>query len=275
MKTILVPTDYSDPASNALQYALELARTSNANLILLHAYHLPVLATEYPVLPVSLEELARENNRRIKKLKEKVAGEAKGNIKLESMVRPGFASDVIADVAKEINADLIVMGITGASKTTQVLIGSNTTAVMSKTSTPVLVIPSEARYRAIEKIALACNYNEPVNLPAIMKVEALARFFNAKLLVVDMEKPSVVPAYENAIAGETLGVAFKNIDHVMFYSASEDIAEGLNTFVDDHNCNWLAMIPHKRNILGSLFHKSNTKKLAFHTHVPLLSIHEQ
>lgn len=274
MKTILVPIDYSETANNALQYAVELAIFSRAKITLLHTYHLPVQTTEVPIMLVSPQELEMENVERIKQLEKEIINKTSGKVKVVSIVRTGFATDEIRNVAQEVHADLIVMGVTGAGRVAQALIGSNTTSVMKKTQIPVLVIPKEARYREIKKIVLACNYNEPVDIAAIKKVKAFVKLFNAKLLVVDLEKPVAVPIYENAVAGETLEKAFKNIEHVLFYSSSEDIAEGINAFVDDHNCDWLAMIPHKRSILSELFHKSNTKKMAFHTHIPLLSIHE-
>ena len=273
MKTILVPTDYSETAGNALQYAVELAKFSKAKLILFHAYHVPVPTAETAVMLISPQELEQENIHRIKNLEKQIIKEAAG-IKTECIVRAGFASDAIKEISKEKNADLIVMGITGASKATQLLMGSNATAVMKKVQVPVLVVPNDARYREVEKIVFACSYNEPVNAAALKKVLAFVKLFSAKVLVVDMEKPVVVPVYENAVSGETLEKAFKDIEHVMFYSSAEDMADGVNEFADDHNCDWLVMIPRNHNGLGGLFHKSNTKKMAFHTHIPLLSIHE-
>ena len=274
MKIILVPTDYSETANNALRYAVELAIFSHAKITLLHAYHVPVQTTEIPIVLVSPQELEMENMERIKQLEKEIISKTSGKVKIVSIVRAGFATDEIRNVAQETHADLIVMGIAGAGKVAQALIGSNTTSVMKKTQIPVLVIPKEARYREIKKIVLACNYNEPVDMAAINKIKAFVKLFNVKLLVVDLEKPVATPIYENAIAGETLEKAFNNIEHVLFYSSSEDIAEGINAFVGDHNCDWLAMVPHKRSVLGEFFHKSNTKKMAFHTHIPLLSIHE-
>jgi nucleotide-binding universal stress UspA family protein len=273
MKTILVPTDFSETANNALRYAVELAKFTKAKLILFHAYHVPVPTTETPVMLILPQELEQENIHRIKKLEKQIIESAAG-IKTECIVRAGFASDEIKDIAKEKNVDLIVMGITGASKAAQVLLGSNATAVMKKVEVPVLVVPNDARYREVEKIVLACNYSEPVNAKAVLKVKAFAKLLNAKVLVLDVEKPVPVPMYETEPGGEKLEKLLKGVEHVLFFSPAEDIADGINTFVDDHNCDWLIMIPHKHTGINGLFHKSNTKKMAFHTHIPLLSIHE-
>ncbi len=274
MKTILVPTDYSDVADNALQYAIELAKVSQAQLVLLHAYQIPVPTGEVPILFISPTELEEDNRKRIKMLEKKVSGQTEGKIIVESIVGAGFTSDVITDVIKEKNIDLVVMGITGVGKITQTLIGSHTSELIKKTQTPVLVVPYEARFKEIKKIVLAYNYNDPVNEAAINKLKEFAKLFNAKVLVLDVEKPVAVPMYENTVSGETLEGSLKDIEHVMFFSPAENITDGINAFADEHDCDWLAMIPHKHNFLYRLFNESNTKKMAFHTHIPLLSIHE-
>jgi nucleotide-binding universal stress UspA family protein len=274
MKTILVPTDYSDVANNALQYAVELAKFSNAKIILLHAYQIPIPSGEALTLMVPMQEFEKENSKRIKKLEKKIIAETSGKIKIESFIRTGFVSDEILDVAKEKSVDLIVMGVTGGNKLTETLLGSNTTSVIKQTHTPVLVIPKDARYKEVKKIVLTCNYNEPLNESAIKRFTQFAKLFKAKILVLDVEKPIAIPMYENNVAGEVLEKSLKNVEHVMFYSSSDDMTEEINSFADTHKCDWIAMIPHKHNILNRLFHESNTKKMAFHTHTPLLSIHD-
>src|SRR5256885_651667 len=98
MNTILIPTDYSDTAENALNYAVELAKSSSAKLILMHAYQIPVPTGDVPVMLVSPEELEDANQTRIKKLVERIAGQTEGKIKIESEVRSGFTVEEIIDV---------------------------------------------------------------------------------------------------------------------------------------------------------------------------------
>lgn len=274
MKTILIPTDYSETAGNALQYAIELAKFSSAKIILMHAYQVPVPTGEVPIMMISPKELKEENQKRIKLLEKKVKEQTEGKIKTETVVREGFTIDEITNVIKKKRVDLVVMGIKGAGKVSQTLIGSHTSSLIKKTQAPVLVIPADAKFKEIKKIALAHNYSEIANEKALNKFKKFAKMFNAKVLVVDVEKPSVVPTYENEVSGETLEKSLKDTEHVMFFSSAKNIEDGLNEFAEDHNCDWLAMIPHTHNIFDRVLHKSNTKKMVFHTHIPLLSIHD-
>jgi len=106
------------------------------------------------------------------------------------------------------------------------------------------------------------------------KFKEFVKLFKAKVLVLDVEKPVAVPMHENTSGAESLENSLKDVEHVMFYTSAENITDGINTFADEHNCDWLAMIPRKHNSFSEFFHKSNTKRMAFHTHIPLLSLHD-
>jgi nucleotide-binding universal stress UspA family protein len=273
MKTILLPTDYSEVANNALRYSMELAKYTGAKIVLLHAYHIPVPSTEVPVLYVSGEELEAENKKRIEVLKNEVVGETLGRVAVEAVVRQGFAVDEIISVANEMKADLIAMGVTGAGKK-PVLIGSNTTAVMKRTKVPVLVVPREAHFEKFKKIILACDYNGEIPDRVISRLEDFVRVFNSKVLVLDVLKPLETATYEKAVAGVTLEHQLRDVSHQLFFPAAQEVTEEINSFVDWHKGDLLVMVPHRHTVLQKIFHKSNTKRMAFHTHVPLLSIHD-
>jgi nucleotide-binding universal stress UspA family protein len=274
MKTILVPTDYSDTANNALQYALELAKFSHAKLILLHAYQIPLPTGEIPVMMISPQELEKDSSIRIKKLEKELISKTSGNIKIESVVRAGFVPDEIMDTAKAKNADLIVMGVTGGSKIEEALMGSSAISVIKHTQTPVLVIPKDARFKKIQKIVLSYDYHDEMKETIMKKFKEFVQLFKAKVLVLNVVTPVEVPTYENAVAGSTIENSLKDIEHTLFFPSSDDITDEINAFADAHQCDWLVMVPHKHKLLAGLFHKSNTKRMAFHTHIPLLALHD-
>jgi nucleotide-binding universal stress UspA family protein len=273
MKTILVPTDYSDASRNALHYAMELAKLSKAKILLFHAYQIPLPTGDIPVMLISPAELEKENVDRIKKLEKELAKKYSDEIKVEHMVRAGFVSDEIVASAHEKKADLIVMGIKGESKLSRVLIGSNTVTVIHKSKTPVLAIPEGCKYKKPEKMLLAYDYRIKVSKDILGLLKNFTGLFKAKLLVLDMVKPVEVPVYENAVAGLSIESSLKDIDHSLYFPEGEDLVAEINSFVGNYKADWVVMIPHQHKFLSGLFHKSNTKQMAFHTHVPLLTFH--
>ena len=110
MQSILVPTDFSDNARNALNYAAQLAQKMNASIVLLHAYMLPTPVSEVPYMMVNVEEIQKENEEMARQATEKL--QAQG-IRASYLVRLGFPSDEIELVTEDQPVDLVVMGMRG------------------------------------------------------------------------------------------------------------------------------------------------------------------
>lgn len=273
MQTILFPTDYSDAANNALTYAVNFAKKSGAKLILFHSYHLPVVVSEGQQVPViTYDELENENKKRIAVYKEELIKKY-GVVNIETLVTPGFAVDEISEIAKAKKADLIVMGMKGSGKIEEVLIGSNTTGVVQKTNIPVFIVPEHAGYNEIKNIILACDYNKDVSDDKVVnKLKQFVSFFGAKLLVLNVVQPKADTSYEKAVEGVKMENNLKDISHTLHFPENKNIEEGIQQFIDSHNGDLLIMLPRKHNIIERIFNKSHTKKMAFHSHVPMLAI---
>lgn len=272
-KTILVPIDYSDVANNALKYAAGLAGHLSAKIILLHIYHVPVPTGEIPILIISPQELEKENRQRIKKLEKEVVKLTSGKVKVESIAQEGFAVDEILEVIKEKKINLVVMGITGAGNTKSNLWGSTTTSVMKKSQCPVLVIPKSVKFKKPKKIVLAYDFNGEVTARVKNSVKSLVKALKAEVLVFDMLLPEEIH-YKEALAGMHADNVFTRERHSMNFREGENINLEIAQFADEKSADWLIMIPHKYNFWNSLFHRSNTRQMAFETKVPLLSVHD-
>jgi nucleotide-binding universal stress UspA family protein len=123
-RTVLVPVDFSAHAGAALDLALEIARGSGGKIHLLHAYEVP-LGTIPPygvAVPESLLEQVRDAAaRRLEKAAHKIAA---AGLPCETHVVHGPAADAIAEAARSLGADLIVMGTRGLTGLKHVLLGS-------------------------------------------------------------------------------------------------------------------------------------------------------
>lgn len=272
MKTILIPTDYSEAANNALNYALEIAKLSKAKIVLFHAYHVPVPTGDIPIMMVTPAELEKENVVRIKKLEKEITERYADQLKVEHMVRAGFATDEILSVVKEKKIDLIVMGIAEESKLSRALLGSNAISIIKKTKTPVLVIPQNCRFKKIEKIVFACDYKRTINKQVLDELKKIVTLFKTKLIVLDVMSPEGAKHEKNA-AELSIENALNEMDYSLYCPKGEDVNSEINSFVEKHKADWLVMAPQSYKFLEGVFHKSHTKQVGLHTHIPLLSIH--
>ncbi len=140
--TVVVPLDFSDHATAALDLAIEVTRTTQGKIHLLHAYEVPLGAIPpygVAVPPALLEQVRDAAARRLEKSAQRV--EAAG-VACETHVIHGAPADAIAEVASSTGADLIVMGTRGLTGVKHVLLGSVAERTVRTAPCPVLTIRS-------------------------------------------------------------------------------------------------------------------------------------
>lgn len=138
-KHILVPTDLSEGAEQALEYACELARSFGAVIHLLNVVGIPALGV--PELGVALtgtmiDDLVSESQTALDELARTKCTAQLGRV----VVKAGDARETIRQTAKDLGADLIVMGTHGRRGISRALLGSVTEAVVRTAPCAVLTV---------------------------------------------------------------------------------------------------------------------------------------
>jgi len=136
---ILVPTDFSEYADDALQYAIELAKTLQARLTILHVYDLPSYALGEVSPSVIDDTLQAMETHAQQQIQNALARVLKAGLQGDSVIVEGAPFQAILDTAKNKGADLIVMGTHGRTGLTHILMGSVAEKVVRLASCPVLV----------------------------------------------------------------------------------------------------------------------------------------
>lgn len=272
MQTILVPTDFSKSSENSIRYAAELAELTKARLVLLHVFSVPVPVTDVPFTPLPLEEIAEQWLEDLKKQKDSLL-QKHPHLQVKLVVKPGFVSDEIRQVIGEYKASLIILSSLGNGKTSA-FFGSNTVNMIKKAGCPVIVVPVGATYKKPKNIALACDFSTIVPDSVTTVIKSYVKLFGAKLLIFDVLSPAELVTYEKAASEVNLENSLTEIKHSIYFPTGDDKAEAFKEFVESHKVDMLVMMPHNYTFVQKLFHKSATKHMALHTHIPLLSIHE-
>jgi len=141
--TILVPTDFSDDAKQALEAAVDLAGTLGSRVVLLHAYHLDLPFTAPPIGgPLILPDGFFVEYRNQAKLQVEAAAKeaAAGGCDVTGIAIERPAWEAILDQAKELPADLIVMGTRGLTGLKHLAMGSTAERVVRMADCPVLTV---------------------------------------------------------------------------------------------------------------------------------------
>ena len=129
MKTILVATDFSPAATNAANYAAEMALTINADILLLHVYQPPVGYLEVPIV-VSLENIQVDAENQLNGLKEQLNKKTNNKLRIETEVRVGSLFVELKNVCESVSPYTVIMGSQGTTAAQHLFFGSNTIYAM-------------------------------------------------------------------------------------------------------------------------------------------------
>ena len=276
MKRILFPTDFSDTSKNAFVYAMNLAQSLDAELIVLHVYDLPNLnvgrmANTMQEVYDSIELENFENLKDEIPLLRKMADEhGFSSLKISTVLHKGDLVWSIRETVKKEKIDFLIMGTKGATGLKEVFLGSNTGAVITDTEVPTFGIPEAAKFRPIKNIVFTTRFRTK-DVKALNKVKEIARHLGAEIhcLYIKTDKSDV-----KEVVLEDWKLLYAK-DHIMFHVIeNNNIQKSILDFSTSHDVDMLAMLNHKRGFFEELFKQSMTQQLAYHTQVPLLAIPE-
>lgn len=273
MKSILVPTDFSKCAGNAMQHAMEIARTTGATITVLHVVF-PNEGVDNNVYNVfwSDEYMAE----RIKGLDNWVKRYRRPKqfqkipVKVECLT--GFPVPAICDMADSIDADLIVMGTTGATGLRGVFLGSIAAGVMTKTRRPLLAIPKKAGTLNLKNMVFATDFRWKVDDHTGEVLTDLLNMHKGKLHVLNiLDKPGEHPDKNRE---QTFSYKVGSIPHDFHYVHDRDIAQAISNFIEGTDGGLLVAIAHEHSLLHRLFFDSITRRLAHRINIPMLALHD-
>ena len=270
MKTIVLPTDFSENARNAARYAMELYRSEEVRFVLFYAYGLPARPTEIMMTSVreKLDDAAMEDL--TQELETLLEDAPVTNDSFELKTEFGDVDDALLGYSSQTSPYLIVMGTQGARGIKEVLVGSNTASVISKSKVPVLCIPSDARFDPVSHIMVALDPDSTVELAKLDALRAFAERHKVKLTFLSLQNEGVDPL--NFRQKDEIKAFFSNTPVTFTMMKHNNIEEGIERFIELHKPDWLVTLPGKSTFFDRLFQRSMTRKLALHTHLPLLVI---
>ncbi len=276
MKSILVPTDFSEISRNAASYAIHYAAYYQFDRIVLYnAYQAPVIAE--PTIPaiqvVDFDTLRNISTSGLEQFRSDLLPLAGDAIKIEFLSEFGSLDAGINDICQRVKADLIVMGIAGGSGFEERIIGSTATSVAQHTTTPLFIIPPEATFVALEIIVLACDFKKVEQSTPFTEVRNLLNTTKAKLSILHIEENDKHP---DDVLEQQLILQHELKDYApgFFFIKNSDFVEGIEEYTSANKVDLIITVPKKHGLFERLFRRSHVKHLAFHTTIPLLCIHE-
>ena len=274
MKTILFPTDFSKNAVHASRYAGMMAKLFDANVILLHVYHIPMV----PAYNTSFEvkDAVLQNENEIKQQLQTFATEFRMDSNLASeriiqKVEYGFASEKTIEIANSMKVDMIVMGTKGASNLLDRWLGTHAQDVMAKAECPVFTIPNKASIEFPQRILYAADFKDD-EIHAVQKVLDIAKPLGATCKVIHIHEefePNIGHIVEETI--KELEQNFKGDDVTVQQFHRDDTIEGLETYMKTYEPDILALAIHEKSFLDNIFSSSISEHFIQEAKIPILT----
>lgn len=271
--TILVPTDFSKPSKVAVLYAAQLAKKTGAELAIASVVYGQASSRAMMVsqkLDTEMKNIARSE---MEELTKEVRSKVKGKLEITNHVLSGFpVTQVIQRFVKKKEIDLIVMGTRGATGLQKVLIGSNAAAMIQSSSVPVIIVPHNATFKGFKKIVYTTDLNHMEE--ELATVTDFAKLFNARIEVLHVI-PEAEPTDLNAKQIKSDLIKKMKYEKISFYLSKNDtVPEAIDNFMIDRKADMLIMFTHKLSFFEKLFSTSVTRKLAFHSYIPMLTFNK-
>ncbi|MDC1203814.1 universal stress protein [Salibacteraceae bacterium] len=273
MKKILLPTDFSENAKNAIDYSIALFDASETVFILLNTFYVPYSSTEVIISHDAFRKQSEESlELEIQRIKQQFPN-LKGNI--ESHFAIGEVASVVNSFVQKEGMDYVAMGTKGESGVDSIFVGSAAAAMISTVECSLIIVPENAVYTNPEKILFTTNkelQNDELNLESLNEI---AKKYNSTIHGLYVSETGEDKKLEAAFIRFDLNVQFQDIQHDLKVEVNKDPIEAIEKHMEKYPVDLVALVSTRGSFFHELFHKSVTKKIAMHTHIPMLVMHTE
>lgn len=276
---ILIPTDFSENAFNAIEYAMALFRKENCDFYFLHSYYLPGYSKDnfFSPKPSNMDFEKRKEKAEIKmdKFKSKMEAYEKNDLhEFHYLNEFGSFYDLMQKKTKENDIHLIVMGTRGKTDNKTIILGSNAVNVMEKIRTcPTLAIPSNIQYTEPNEIVLPTSFRTDYKQKEISTLTTIAKLANAPIRVLHVQKRKTM-IEERLKNRDLLNSYLKDSTYTHHTLYNIDLKTAVQAFVQSRQSGMIAFVNKKHNFFGSVFSNPMVRELGMHMNVPLLAMHD-
>ena len=266
MAHILLPTDFSGNALNAAKYAAMLFGTEGNTFTVLNSFMAPHAGAS---VLMSLDDiLGRESREGVEEFAKRLQEDMDlSKSTVEVISEHGDLPGVIARLQEDDpSIDAVVMGTQGATGLKEVLMGSNTADVVRRSTKAVLAVPEKAEHQLPKRILVADDGGR-VDRATVQVMLDIARKGNAEIHLVRVKT-------DEERTGSHYPELLDGISFRTFEIEGEDVESALNDQVKVSDADLVVMLRRKLGLFEGIFHRSASKRMVMHTHIPLLVLQQ-
>ncbi|QES91866.1 universal stress protein [Empedobacter brevis] len=276
MKKILFPTDFSETANNAFLYALNLAKSIDAQVYVLHVYELPMITGSlsagliqnvYETVELGSFDNFKDN---IPQLRQIADENGLNEIPVKFILEEGNFLYILREIIGEESVDFVVMGTDGNSGIEKMLFGSNTINAITSMKIPILSIPKAMSFKGFKNIGFTTVFDQK-DKDALKYLIEIANRHQAKIHCMHVSKDGkydeqALKDWQDQFAGDP--IVFE-----IYHDA--DPVNAVLDFIKEKQIDLLTVVSRNKGFFDKIFSPGFTKKIANKNITPLFVFHEQ
>tara|TARA_R110000751_G_scaffold117001_1_gene217097 strand:+ start:18250 stop:19089 length:840 start_codon:yes stop_codon:yes gene_type:complete len=279
MKQILVPTDFSENAWNALQYGLDLFQNTKCTFYLLHVN--PVTGysgADSPAQKTSLTLKENHLNNSMDKLGswmdriEKLPVNTKH--KFFPLIHFNYFIDTVKSEVQHKKIDLILMGTKGATGLRKATIGSYTSDVITKVRCPLLAVPEDVVYTRPREIVFLTDYQLNYDRKVLDLLIEMINMNKAVLRILHISKKEERLSEEQLKNKDFLQDYLLDVDHNFHSLTGTKLETAVQCFTESRDIAIISMVAKNLNFFQRILFRPAVEEISYHTKVPFLVLHE-
>ncbi len=274
MRKILVPTDFSDNAFNALQYASQVFKYEKSEVYVIHAYADEVYAQDTSMQRSYFEKLkevtSQNSEKQLKQILKKIKEYSPNpNHKYKTISVFGTLVEEVNEWVNQENMDIVVMGTRGRTNDRSITFGSNTLQVLKYVDCPVLAIPESYEYHPPKEVLFPTNYMIPYKRREMKLLCELTGSFRSTIhmLYIDPIKNLSMRQLDNQ---ELLRLCLRKPELVFETTPEKDKTIAITKYIVHRNIDLLVIVNSRHSYMEDMLYRSTIDKIGLHIKIPFL-----
>ncbi|MDL5512403.1 universal stress protein [Arenibacter sp. M-2] len=276
MKKILLPTDFSDNAWNAIFTALKLYADVPCKFIILHAYEPKAMnmlgQKSQQRLGVIYDSLAQYSAQELDKILAYLnQNHNNPNHFFETISKSDTLEGSVRDIVSNNDIDLIVMGTQGVTGAKEIFMGSNTVRVLKQLKNiSIIVVPKNYNFQKLKTLVFPTDYTRKFEKFGLLPMTELTNLWNATIQVIHVAVEFILTDVQKTnlhILEERLADTTYSLNEVRF---DTNIVQSVEQYVNKSRADLLAMVRYHHSFWERIIEEPVVKKIAFHSMVPVL-----
>jgi nucleotide-binding universal stress UspA family protein len=273
MNNFIVPIDFSDTSKNAARFAAHVSTlVPDVHIILYNVFDTLEVGSDSS--PLESDDATRKAIMELglESVRTELSGITNAKITCVAEEADHFVNTLESYVRKN-NIQLIIMGITGATRLGQLFVGSNTLKIVNRKIAPVIIVPPDAQSKSAKNVMLLTDFKDISETIPVQSVKKVLNLFHPSLHIVNVDSDHYVELTEEYKAERAkLHEILKEFNPEYYFIRMFDFMDAINQFVLDKEIDMIITIPKNQSFISNLFKITHTSKLAYHSHVPIVAI---